>query len=473
MKARIILCLAAITVLAASCEKFLDESLKGSYSAENYYTSASKAEMAVNAIYNSLYNNNLWIFGDVASDDSVKGGDDGDQPQINEIDQINATTDNGSIATFWQDTYETINRANNVIANVPEMKLNTDVEARLLGEAKFLRAYSYFNLVNIFGQVPLKTKPQNTSAEIHVGLSSVEAIYEQIDADLEDAAAGLTQAAGGRATKGAALALLVKSKVFQEKWNDAVAAVTRFEALNAGYALEPVYSDLFRPGGENSRESIFAIRYVNSTTASRGNNLNVWFSPFSEENGYHFNQPNQSFVDNFTETTIGGLTDPRLDASIGRNGQPWFNGEIFDESWGNVTGYLVKKYDEDKVEGQAKSQSTVPQHRIRYAEFLLLKAEALNEASATNTAAAAAALKEVRDRAGLAATPAATQAALRDVIRAERRRELGFEFHRFFDVMRYGKDYAVAALGDAAWPSGRYYFPLPQSETDANAALKK
>ena len=83
MKARIIL-LAAVVLTTASCEKFLNEGLKGAYSSENYYTSASKAEMAVNAIYNSLYDNNLWMFGDVASDDSVKGGDDGDQPQINE-----------------------------------------------------------------------------------------------------------------------------------------------------------------------------------------------------------------------------------------------------------------------------------------------------------------------------------------------------------------------------------------------------
>ena len=129
---------------------------------------------------------------------------------------------------------------------------------------------------------------------------------------------------------------------------------------------------------------------------------------------------------------MGGQDDPRLDASIGRNGKPWFNGTTFDASWGNVTGYLVKKYDEDKVEGVAKSQSTVPQHRIRYAEVLLIKAEAMNE---SGTPGAAAVLDQVRDRAGLAPTSASTQVALRDAIRKERRRELGFEFHRFFDII--------------------------------------
>lgn len=471
MKARILL-LAAVVLATASCDKFLNEGLKGAYSSENYYTSAGKAEMAVNAIYNSLYDNILWMFGDVASDDSVKGGDDGDQPQINEMDALNATTDNGSVAVFWQDTYETINRANNVIANISGMKLDAALEARLLGEAKFLRAYSYFNLVNIFGAVPLKTQPQNTSENIHVGLSSVADIYAQIDADLTDAAAGLTQLKNGRATKGAAYALLAKSKVFQQKWDEALSAIQSFDALH-DYSLEPVYADLFCSGAESSPECVFAIRYLSSSTANRGNNLNVWFSPAIEEGGYHFNQPTQSFVDCFNETTLLGDTDPRLDASIGRDGEPWFNGTVFDASWGNVTGYLVKKYDEDKVEGVAKSLSVIPQHRIRYAEVLLLKAEALNEASAANVALAAAALDEVRDRAGLAGTSAATQSALRDAIRVERRRELGFEFHRFFDVMRYGKNYAVEALGSAAWPADRYYFPIPQSETDANAALKK
>ena len=160
-----------LSVLAAVSCNFLDETLKGGYTAENYYTSESKAELAVNAIYNSLYDNVLWIFGDVASDDSVKGGDDGDQPQINEIDQFIATSDNGSLDQFWKSTYETIARANNAIDGISGMEINETTKARLIGEAKFLRAYSYFNLVNIFGQVPLKTRTQNTSAAIHVGLS--------------------------------------------------------------------------------------------------------------------------------------------------------------------------------------------------------------------------------------------------------------------------------------------------------------
>jgi len=467
MKARIIIAIAAVALVSVSCEKFLEENLKGGYTAENYYTTVSKAEMAVNAVYNSLYNNILWMFGDVASDDSVKGGSDGDQPQINEIDALTATSDHGNVGSFWQDTYETISRANNCIDAIGKMEIDEKVAANLIGQAKFLRAYSYFNLVNIYGMVPLKTKPQKTADAIHVGLSSIEDIFAQIDADLADAAAGVGDLKDGHVNRTAAYALLAKSKVFQGKWADALNAIAALEEVAAGYDLDPVYENLFRPGGEDSVESIFAIRYGSNKTASLGDNLCVWFAPF-EEGGYNFNAPTQSYVDAFDELTVGGDTDPRLDASIGRDGMPWFNGTTFKKEWGGATGYLVKKYDQDDVEGQAKSQSTVPQHRIRYAEVLLLKAEALNE---SGLAGAEVPLNKVRARAGLAPTTATTQAQLRDVIRKERRRELGFEFHRFFDVMRYGKEYAVAAIGPAAWPGSRYYFPIPQGETDANAAL--
>lgn len=471
MKARTIIAVTALAFLGVSCESFLDESLKGGYTSENYYTTAGKAEMAVNAIYNSLYGNILWMFGDVASDDSVKGGADGDQPQINEIDQFTATADNGSVGTFWKDTYETIARANNAIDAISAMQLDEKVAAGYIGQAKFLRAYSYFNLVNVFGKVPLKTKPQNKSENIHVGLSEISAIYAQIDADLTDAAASLSDVKDGHANRTAAYALLAKSKVFQGKYDEALAAINALEDIAAGYDLEPNYSDLFKSGGEDSIESIFAIRYGNNKIASMGNNLNVWFAPFPE-GGYNFNAPTDAYVACFDENTLLGQTDPRLDASIGRDGMPWFNGETFKKEWGGATGYLVKKYDEDAVEDMAKSQSTIPQHRIRFAEVLLLKAEALNEAAATNTVKAAIELDRVRNRAGLGPTLAVTQATLRDAIRKERRRELGFEFHRFFDVMRYGQAYATAALGAGAWPSDRYYFPIPQGETDANTALK-
>ncbi|MCI2082175.1 MAG: RagB/SusD family nutrient uptake outer membrane protein [Bacteroidales bacterium] len=460
--------------MASSCESFLDQQLKGDYTSDNYYTSSSQAEMAVNAVYNSLYGNTLWIFGDVASDDAVKGGNAGDEADINDIDDFSALADNGCISTFWQSTYETIARANNVIANVSGMDIDEKTRDRYIGEAKFLRAYSYFNLVNIFGEVPLKLLPQTSSATINVGLSSVDSIYGQIDEDLSYAASVLPVSYStetGRATKGAAFALLAKSKLFQKDYADCLEDIDSIENLHV-YGLLSNYGDLFKAGAEDSIESIFAIRYVNNTEVSLGDNLDVWFSP-SWEGGYYFDAPTQAYVDCFTEKTVSGETDPRLDASIGRDGHPWFNDTTFSSSWSEATGYLVKKYDEDLSTTYAKSQSTIPQHIIRYADVILMKAEALNELGSSNVAFAAAEVDRIRERAGLAPTTATTQSGLRDVIRNERRKELGFEFHRFFDVMRYGNDYAQSVLGsDLTWSGDRFYFPIPQAETETNKALQ-
>ena len=468
-----IITICMLALAATSCD-FLNEDLKGSYSSENYYTTAGKAEMAVNAVYNSLYGNTLWIFGDVASDDAVKGGNAGDQAEIDNIDKFNPTPDNGCLSTFWQNSYETISRANNVVTYVPNVDMDAATKERYIAEAKFFRAWAYFNLVNIFGQVPLKLKPQNTSDAIHVGLSSVDKIYTQIESDLSEAAPKLPTSyasEAGRVTQGAAYAMLAKVRLFRKDWSGAVEAITKFDLIEDVYELEANYADLFKAGAENSTESVLSLRYINNNETSIGNNLNVWFSP-AAEGGYYFDAPTQAYVDCFDELTTEGETDPRLDASIGREGQPWFNGTTFSSSWSEATGYLVKKYNEDISEEFAKSQSTVPQHLIRYADVLLIKAEAFNENNAT--ADAAVELNKVRARAGLAATTATTQAEMREAIRKERRKELGFEFHRFFDVMRYGKEYAEKVLGsDFKWSEPRFYFPIPQAETDANAALNK
>lgn len=462
---------AALSLSAVSCG-FLDEELKGGFTSETFYKDPNNAQYAVNAIYNSLYGHSLWIFADVASDDSVKGGNAGDQADINAIDNFTATADNGPISEFWQQSYETVNRANNVIKYVAEANgLDESDRADYVAQAKFFRAWSYFNLVNVFGKVPLKLLPQSTHETIHVGLSEIADIYARIDADLTEAAAALpaTRAAAeaGRVTKGAALALLAKSRLYQKDNESCLDAIRQIEELSV-YDLEPVYENLFRRGGEDSVESIFALRYVNDNTAQIGNNLNVWFAP-SVEGGYYFNAPTQAYVDCFDETTAASGTDPRLDASIGRDGQPWF-GTTFSSTWSEATGYLVKKYHEALPEGEAIAQSTIPQHILRYADVLLMKAEALNESGAAD---ADAPLNLVRGRAGLAAVSGLSQTELRTLIRKERRRELGFEFQRFFDIIRYGKDYAQIVLPALPWDGeNRYYYPLPQSETDINTSIK-
>lgn len=476
MKKTLYIIVLAVLGLLTSCSDFLTAELKGDYTSSNYYTTPEAATMAVTGIYNSLYGNTLWIFGDVASDDAVKGGNAGDQADINAINDFTAAADNGVLNVFWQATYETIARANNAIKYIGPMNIDVTLRNRLVGEAKYLRAYSYFNLVNIFGKVPLKLEPQLTSGTINVPLSEVTAIYAQIEKDLTEAAAVLpaTYAStdAGRVTQGAAYGLLAKADLYEQKYPECLTNIQALENLKQ-YSLLKNYENLFKPGSEDSTEVIFGIRYANTTVSSIGNGLNVWFAP-AIEGGYYFNAPTQSYVDAFTQKTIAGTDDPRLDASIGRDGKPWFNSTVFSSSWSEATGYLVKKYDENTIVGASKSQSTVPYNSMRYADILLMKAEALNEiGGASAVANAAIEINKVRQRVNLASTTAITQATMRIEIQNERRKELGFEFHRFFDLMRWGQATAEAALGtDFKWVEPRFYFPLPQSELDTNKALQ-
>lgn len=459
-----------------SCSDFLNEQLKVTYTSANFYTTADNASTAVTGIYNSLYGNTLWVFGDIASDDAVNGAGN-DPTDILGINDFTANSANGQLIIFWQATYETIARANNAIFYIAPMNIDATLRNRLVGEAKFLRAYSYFNLVNVFGKVPLKLVPQLTSATINVPLSEVPAIYAQIEKDLTEATAVLPPAYSGergRVTQGAAYGLLAKAYLYEKKYTECLTNIQALEDLHQ-YNLANNYADLFKAGAENSTEVIFGLQFSNSISAV-GNILNVDFSP-AIEGGYFFDAPTQSYVDAFADKTLAGTDDPRLDASIGRPGKPWFNNTIFSASWSPATTYLVKKYDEDsiftkpqdKLTYVPKSRSMVPYHYMRYADILLMKAEALNESGG---AGAATELNNVRSRAGLAPTTATTQTDLRTVIMNERRKELGFEFHRYFDLMRYGQTIAEAALGSGFSYTKNRYFPIPQLELDTNTALK-
>lgn len=334
------------------------------------------------------------------------------------------------------------------------------------------------HIVNIWGAVPLRTEP-NAAGNGNLALSDVPTVYAKMESDLSDAIASAVPVAysaadAGRATKGAAYALRAKVYLFRGNWGACLADIESLEALQQ-YELAETYGELFVPGAEDNREVIFAARHLAGQNPGLGNILNVYFAP-SVETGYYFNAPTQSFVDCFDEQTPEGQTDPRLDVSVGRPGQPWVNGDTFDASW-SPTGYLVKKYEQplSEVPVGTKSDGYLPYIYLRYADVLLMKAEALaNRNTGTDLEDACDALDLVRARAGLAPTAAETQQAVLAAIRLERRRELGFEAHRFFDLMRWGREIAVEALGPdlaAVWTGDRFYFPIPQAELDSNKGI--
>jgi hypothetical protein len=472
--------------LFCACTDFLTEDLKGEFSTETFYKNESQAIQAMNGTYQAImfsrFDNAMWVFGDVASEDAVKGGNPGDQSEITYIDEFNADATNGIIINYWTFAYEAIARANNVIANVPGVPMDEGRKSRIIGEAKFIRAYTYFNLVNIFGKVPLKLLPQLTQETIHVPLSEVSAIYNQIETDLTDAVAVLpvsySASEVGRATRGAAMAMLGKINLYQGNWSVAIDYFQQVESLNI-YRLLPNYADNFNLAFENSSESIFEIQHLTGQNPFTGNALNQWFAP-APEGGYYFNAPTQSLVDAFEKSGTGEV-DPRLDASIGRDGQPWLNGDIFNAGW-SPTGFLTKKHQQplSEVSSSLKGDGDLNYIYLRYADVLLMKAEAFNEIS--NADSAKANLNKVRQRAlaSYGGTPPADllndvvtsdQNLLRTAIQKERRVELAQEFHHYFDLMRWGKAVAEAALGPDFNFETKRYQPIPQAEIDANNAI--
>lgn len=473
-------------VSMSSCEKFLTEDLKGTFSSDTYYQNENQALQGINGVYNAIAftnpNNAMWVFGDVASDDAVKGGNPGDQAEVSYIDDFTADANNGIIINYWTFAYEAIARANNVIARVPEITMDETLKSRIMGEAKFIRGYTYFNLVNIFGKVPLKLLPQTTQEAIHVPLSEVSAIYQQIEKDLTEAAAVLPESYSstdkGRVTKGAALGMLGKVCLYQEKWNDAINYFHQMENLGI-YGLLDNYGDNFKLAFENSKESIFEIQHLAGQSPGQGNSMNQWFAP-PGEGGYYFNAPTQSLADAF-EKTNEGVYDPRIDASIGRDGQPWLNGDLFSAAW-SPTGYLTKKHQQplSEISSSLKGDGDLNYIYMRYADVLLMKAEAFAQNGQADSARSN--LNKVRHRARnsfdgippadlLPDIATSDNNTLKEAIRKERRVELAQEFHRFFDLMRWGKAIAEPALGpDFSYETNRY-FPIPQAEIDANQAI--
>ncbi|SMB92333.1 RagB/SusD domain protein [Hymenobacter roseosalivarius DSM 11622] len=488
--------LGALALATAGCKDFLEQPVLGQYEAGDFFTSDTNAQLAVNSAYVPLSfrdaaSNALWVLGDVASDDAVKGSNPGDQADFESIDNFTITPTNAAVEAQWKRYYDGVFKANVVIDGLPESntRVSPDVRKQAVGQAQFLRAYYYFQLTTLYGSIPLRVKVE-TPEELQSPALPQAAIYAQIEADCQAAAAALPTtwpaADAGRATKGAALALLAKTYLYEKKW--ALAASTAQAVGALGYVLQPVFADNFRAATKNNKETIFSVQHASNLSPAQGNNLNQWFAP-RPQNGYGFFLPTKSLVDNF-ERTSAGVVDPRLDYSVGRAGQSFF-GVPFDTTW-TTTGFVSKKHLQPltEVPSTTKGDGGLNYQAIRYGEVLLIEAEAANEAG--NSAAALLALNQVRKRAresylfdltlpGAGTVPAGLlpnitttdQNLLRDLIRRERRSELALEFHRFFDVIRYGEAYARQAL--STQPNFNYarhrFYPIPQSERDTNKKL--
>jgi hypothetical protein len=420
----------------------------------------------VTAIYNKFLDFNMSTFSwngmtSMASDDADKGSSPGDTG--NDKDLMDALTYNASslsIQEVFEANYQGINRSNQALSIIPQLdQANPALRNRLLGEAKFLRAFMYFTLVKAYGGVPIVDHLPNPSSDedrlMQLTRKTPAEVYAFIESDLNDAIAALPNKSAyaasekGRASKGAAYALLAKVSLYQKKWQQ----VVDNSNLVTGYSIVSDYASMFRLAGENDAESIFEIQGVGSIPAKGIQGYSVTQGARGAGGwGWGFNTPSQSLVDAYEPN------DVRKAATIIFAGTTLYDGRVVPTTVENPR-YNYKAYSSAYTDAW---ESDANIKYLRYAEVVLMKAEALNELGRTTEAIPL--LNQIRKRAGLANTTFATQSDLRNAIWRERRVELAFEHDRFFDMVRTGQAAAAFAVDGKTFVAGKHnLFPLPQS----------
>jgi hypothetical protein len=411
-------------------------------SAQTFWKTSNDALLGVNAAYNGMLNNGVygrWIgFAlDGRSDDAFSTS------PWTELQNFNKFTLSGDFEVnreIWVHHYQTIFRANQVIANVPGIAGAGALGTRVVGEAKFIRGLMYFNLINLYGgNIPLQLTPSIPGDR---PASAGEAkVWAQIESDLQAAIAALpasyTGGDVGRATSGAAQGLLGKVLLQQRKWAQAAAALA--PVISSGrYRLLANYADNFTSMNENNAESLFEVQFGDRSQLPlgvRGLNIAKLIGPCGPS--FCDLKPRQWYYDQFAiEPTTSGGVDPRRDVTIFHQGSTDVYGQTFAQRYGPTNSELFfKKYGEYYIPGDQDWDAAINYRVLRFADILLMQAEALNEQN--QTAAAYAPIDSVRKRASLAPlTPGMTQVQMRNEIIHQRLLEFGLEGSRFLDLRR-------------------------------------
>lgn len=476
-------------LLLCGCD-FLNRSPYDSVDTSQGFQTVADAEAAVNAAYQplqwaKLYNMRIWTLDIIAGNSEVGAGGGTDGEETVDLANFIADADNFAALDLWRGPSPGILRCNFVLQKVPAMDIDEAIKNRILGEAYFLRAHYYFILVRLFGGVPLQTEPADSDSDLLLPRASVDEIYELIESDLEEAIARLpkrseyTQANMGRATKEAAMAELARVYMtYHQDYEHYQEVVTLCDAIGEmGYRLEEDYADLWNPAKQNGVESIFEVQYYGKTNYDFWSNENQasWLSTFTGPRNsgmaagcYGWNQPTAEFVSQY-ETG-----DVRKEKTIFYTGCPTFDGMTYSSAY-STTGYNVRKFLLTKTQSPDYNTSNQNWVVTRYADILLLKAEALNEMGQTTLAEVP--LYEVRCRAGLtnrSTIEGLSQMQMREKIIHERRMELAFEGHRWFDMIRYKDNYALDflhSIGKTAASSKHLLLPIPTQEREANPKL--
>lgn len=484
----------SLGLLAGCGEKYLDLQPVDSVTTGNFYRNETDAVQATNAIYAELcrggqYNYALWGIGEIMSDNSnTGGGGGGDGAEQIQLDNFNIPATNPITTRLWGGSYVGIGRANLVLDRVPGITdITPAIKQRCLGEAHFLRAKYYFDLVRAYGDVPLVVKAPTAPGDALIPRTAAALVYAKVEEDLVAAFSELPESYSGadvgRATKWAARGLLAKVYLTEGKMADAATAAR--EVINSsGKRLWPNYADNFKVETENGQESLFEVQYINGNNFENygytNNGLgfcgNEFFAPRGQglvpQGGYGFNIPEPNFVNGY-ETG-----DRRRDVTIWKPGDAYPAGSSATAQPakldGSPNGYNCKKWFIGRVNTNVwDSPLNFPV--LRLAEVYLILAETTADDTEGYDA-----LNKVRRRSfGLDISSPSSAHDLnasntgnrRDAVIRERRYELAFEDDRWFDLKRTGQLLTNAHLVAKGIKPFNVVLPIPQSEINVNPNL--
>ncbi|WP_106596353.1 RagB/SusD family nutrient uptake outer membrane protein [Dyadobacter jiangsuensis] len=438
---------------------------------EQFYKTESDALAAVTAVYNAalnnggltMYNRLFHLAFEIMSDDAIAGLRV-TNADVRTISVLAHSTTNDRVDELWKESYVAINRANIAIARIPGIEMDATLRTRLVNETKFLRGLLYFNLVRLWGDVPLILEENGSLSNeaIQVARTPKEDVYKQIIQDLTDAEAlpsSFTGANAGRATGGAAKSILAKVYLTRQEWDKA--AAKSLEVINGpyGYDLFENFADVFNVATKNGKEHIFSVQ-CKSNVNGQGNRLASSATPVGIPGvaSAGTDEPHADVYKLFSDK------DKRRDVTF-------FTSLVSPTTGKEITfpPRFFKYFDPAQIVNPTESAKNIPV--IRFAEILLIYAEALNEGSGP-TADAYAAVNRVRKRAGLDALSGLSKDGFREAVYLERRLELMFEFQRWFDLVRTKRMItALHAAGKTNAAEKHYLHPIPQREMDLNPKL--
>lgn len=480
----------AFALFYSCSDDFLDKSKLGALTTENYFVTENDAFQSVVAAYTDLkdyrYTATIWCFGDVLSDDATYSGSDDDVQAFARMESYNYHADNARILDRWQTLFRGVNKANQAIDGISNMDaalFKTQNKDRLLGEALFLRAYYYHELVVAFGDVPLMTTTPAIDDKT-LTRTPVEQVYAQIEQDLITAASYLPAKStlnmtidAGRITKAAANAMLSRVYLYEKKY-DACKIASKAVFAETDYFLVTNYADVFKLSGEYCSESILEITQYDSPSGSSVGMLNnngnlhaLLMMPFGTTYGYGVNQPTVALA----KAYINEGDSIRKHATLLTTDslRVWETAANFAKLTRNRTGYYNEKFYLKPAQRSLSPRNNPTNFRlIRLPEVFLNYAEActIHPTAGDGENEARTYLNKVRNRVHLP-DKNSSGTTLFDDIMLERRLEFGGEGRRYWDMVRTGKA-AVAFISKGTFnPVTCNLMPIPQAEIDASGGI--